>query len=190
MDYQNTSSLQVMGMSPNGEILFKYTNPGQMLEQTFGFDIKYYKGHVKDDKDEHSVNMTLLQQDFNKLDSEGLMTFLPSLTQKLPVQYSVIRDQDVVQQQGQYIDQYTIAFNKNASDPSNQEQAFVKVKFSPILFPELIKFEVELNQVPISDGQNKDITVNWKMFDGFDAQGQFYTDSNEQEMEKRVIGQK
>jgi hypothetical protein len=31
------------------------------------------------------------------------------------------------------------------------------------------------------------VTVNWKMFDNFDPQGQFWTDSNELEMQNRRI---
>lgn len=57
-----------------------------------------------------------------------------------------------------------------------------------MMFTELIKFEVELNQVPLYDlshpenNTNKEISVNWKMYDGFDPKGEFYTDSNEFEM--------
>jgi hypothetical protein len=62
-----------------------------------------------------------------------------------------------------------------------------------MMFTELIKFEVELNQVPLYDlnhpenNTNKEISVNWKMYDGFDPKGEFYTDSNEFEMQKRTI---
>jgi hypothetical protein len=47
------------------------------------------------------------------------------------------------------------------------------------MFNELIQFEVEMNSIPMADHQNKDVTVNWKMYDGFDPKGQFWTDSNE-----------
>jgi hypothetical protein len=62
------------------------------------------------------------------------------------------------------------------------EQAIVKVRFSPTMFGELIKFDVELSPLPFSDNGSKDVTVNWKMFDNFDPKGQFWTDSNELEM--------
>ena len=58
------------------------------------------------------------------------------------------------------------------------------------MFSELIKFDVELDSINTSDGLNKDVTVNWKMYDGFDPMGEFFTDSNELEMQKRVINQK
>jgi hypothetical protein len=79
---------------------------------------------------------------------------------------------------------------KSGVDANSSQQAIVKVKFSPTLFPELIKFDVELDQVPITDGTAKDLIANWKMYDDFDAQGQFFTDSNELEMQKRVLDQK
>lgn len=52
-------------------------------------------------------------------------------------------------------------------------------------FRELIEFEVELNAVPVSDDQGKEIIVTWKMFDGFDANKTFWTDANGLEMQER-----
>ena len=46
----------------------------------------------------------------------------------------------------------------------------LKVLFSEH-FKGLIEFNVELNTIPISDDQGKDITVNWKMFNGFNPKG-------------------
>jgi hypothetical protein len=56
------------------------------------------------------------------------------------------------------------------------------VRYSP-LFDELIEFDVGLSEVPIDDQVSKDITVNWKMFDGFEANRTFWTDSNGLEMQ-------
>lgn len=64
------------------------------------------------------------------------------------------------------------------------------VKFSPTLFSELIKFDVELNSINIGDTLNKDVTINWKMYDGFDPEGEFFTDSNGLDMQKRIINHK
>lgn len=55
------------------------------------------------------------------------------------------------------------------------------------MFEELIQYSVEINSIDVADGTPKDITVNWKMYDGFDPNGQFYTDSNGLEMQKRVV---
>lgn len=55
------------------------------------------------------------------------------------------------------------------------------------MFEELIQFNVEINSIDVSDETPKDITVNWKMYDGFDPKGQFYTDSNGLEMIKRTV---
>jgi len=51
----------------------------------------------------------------------------------------------------------------------------------------LIEFDVELNSIPIDDGLGKDITVNWKMYNGFDPHKTFWTDSNSLEMQRREI---
>jgi len=51
----------------------------------------------------------------------------------------------------------------------------------------MIQFEVELSEVPINDGIGKDVTVNFRMFDGFDANKTFYTDSNGLEMQERRL---
>ena len=52
---------------------------------------------------------------------------------------------------------------------------------------DFIEFSVELNSVPIDDQKQKDITVNWKMYNGFKANKTFYTDSNALEMQQRKI---
>ena len=51
----------------------------------------------------------------------------------------------------------------------------------------MIEFDVELNSIPIEDDQSKDITVNWKMYNGFNPLKTFWTDSNALEMQKREI---
>ena len=68
----------------------------------------------------------------------------------------------------------------------------IKVRFCPGgQLGELIEFDVELNGVPIDlDHQGKDITVNWRMYDGFDANGTFWTDSNGLEMQERHLNQR
>jgi hypothetical protein len=71
-------------------------------------------------------------------------------------------------------------------DPKTQEQAIIKVRFSQFI-PELIEFLVELNSVPVDDDKGKDVMVNWKMFNGFDANQTFWTDSNSLEMVERNI---
>ena len=52
---------------------------------------------------------------------------------------------------------------------------------------EMIEFDVELNPPPIQDQRGKDVTVNFKMLNGFDAKGKFWTDSNGLEMQERKI---
>jgi hypothetical protein len=84
-------------------------------------------------------------------------------------------NQDVIYQSGKHMDQYTILFNNQTSN----EEAIIKVRFSPTVFEQLIEFEVELNEITISPNfRGKDLTVNWNMLDGFDPQEKFWTDSN------------
>lgn len=49
----------------------------------------------------------------------------------------------------------------------------------------MIEIDVELNPAPIEDERDKEVTVNFKLFDGFDPRGQFWTDSNGLEMQMR-----
>ena len=55
------------------------------------------------------------------------------------------------------------------------------VRFSP-RFDDLVEFEVALSEIPINDGDGKDVTVNWQFFDGFNANKTFWTASNGLEM--------
>jgi len=73
------------------------------------------------------------------------------------------------------LDQYTLIFNNKTT----KEQAIAKIRFSPEYFSELVEFEVFINKLPISANyRGKDVTVNWKFYDGFDPKGKFWTDSN------------
>lgn len=52
----------------------------------------------------------------------------------------------------------------------------------------MIEFDVELSPISVKeDKRGKDITVNWKMYDSFNANQTFWTDSNGLEMQKRRI---
>lgn len=105
----------------------------------------------------------------------------------MPHQYGKL-DQDVLYQKGNLLEQWTITFddsNGGPPVPGRYEQAIVKVRFSET-FQELIEFEVELAPVPVHDDlQGKDVIVTWKMFDGFNANKTFWTDSNGLEMQER-----
>ena len=64
---------------------------------------------------------------------------------------------------------------------------FIKIRFSPKFWDEIIEFDVELNPIPIDDGKGKDVTVNWQFFNGFDPKSKFWTDSNGLGMVKREL---
>jgi len=117
---------------------------------------------------------------------EGAYIFRPQWNDPLPHQYGKL-DQDVLYQKGNLLEQWTITYdNSNGSAPvaGKYEQAILKVRFSET-FQEIIEFEVELNTVPVQDDQGKDVIVTWKMFDGFNANKTFWTDSNGLEMQER-----
>lgn len=85
---------------------------------------------------------------------------------------------------GQFIDQWTIKF----IDPKTKMAGTIRVRWSA-LFDEFIEFEVSLAEVPIADYQGRDVIVNWHMFDDFDTNSTFWTDSNGLEMQERHIDQ-
>lgn len=93
-----------------------------------------------------------------------------------------ILDSDVAYEHGQFIDQWTIKFTNS----TNKQSANVRVRYSP-LFDEFIEFDVTLSEVPIDDGVGKDVIVNWKMFDDFETNRTFWTDSNGLEMQQRWL---
>lgn len=101
-----------------------------------------------------------------------------------PFDYGKI-DPEVIVEQGNFVHQWTIKFK----EPTRQQYAIVKARFAPGgQLGELIEFDVELNAVPVElDLQGKDVTVNWRMYDGFDANGTFWTDSNGLEMQERHL---
>lgn len=91
-------------------------------------------------------------------------------------------DDEVLYQKGQLIEQWTISLKGDSE--AGLEQGLIKVRNSP-LFQGLVEFEVELEAIPIKDYKSKDVTVNWKFYDGFDPKGAFFTDSNALEMQSR-----
>lgn len=113
--------------------------------------------------------------------AEGAYLFKVDMDYLYPFQYSTL-DSDVQFEHGVEIDQWTIKYKNESSG----EQAVVKVRYSE-RFNKVVEFEVELSEVPIKDGWGKDVTVNWRMFDGFDANKTFYTDSNGLEMQERRL---
>ena len=68
----------------------------------------------------------------------------------------------------------------------NKQAAIAKVRFSE-RFDEFIEFEVELSEIPIDDKKGKDVTVNFRFLDGFEANKTFWTDSNALEMQERRL---
>lgn len=51
----------------------------------------------------------------------------------------------------------------------------------------MIEFDVELAPLPIWDGLGRDVIVNWKMYNGWNSNSTFFTDSNSLEMSERHV---
>lgn len=174
--------LQIQGVNDKSEVLFQYTDKQQNFSQVFGINLKKYLAHQVLDVD-HISKSDIYEGTEVKLEmerSEGRFILLPEFKTPLPQQFSEV-NADVMYQKGNMIEQWTITYDK-----SNEERALVKVLFSEHM-KGLIEFNVELNTIPIKDDQGKDVTVNFKMFNGFNPQGKFWTDSNGLEMLPRQI---
>jgi len=109
-------------------------------------------------------------------DGEGHYVFMPAWDEPRPTLFSQV-NQDVLYQNGKLLEQWTF----NLEDTNTQERAKIRIRFSEH-FDDMIEFDVELNPIPIMDGRSKDVTVNFKMFNGFDPKGKFWIDSNGLEM--------
>ena len=124
-------------------------------------------------------NEKTLEETLDKEPSEGAYVFKPEWRSPLPTKYGKLSE-DVVYQKGALLEQWTISLN----DPVSDERAIIKVRKSEV-FSELLEFDVELAPVSSKDNKGKDITVNWKMYNGFNAGKTFWTDSNALNMIKR-----
>lgn len=141
------------------------------MSQNFAVGLKYYKATQinKNEKKDYTVDDM----------AEGAYVFMPK--PQGSTQFSNI-DEDIIYEKGSIVEQWTIKFTDNKS----KQYAFMKIRNSPYL-NEFVEFEVELNPTNVEDSQGKDVTVNWKMLDGFDANKTFWTDANGLEMQKRTI---
>lgn len=111
---------------------------------------------------------------------EGAYLLKPLNDTKYLLQYSRL-DSEVIEDTMEYLKQWTFVYNDNL----HEQRAIVKVLFYPH-FSDFIEFAVELNGIPVSDGQGKDVNVFWS-FDDFNANQTFWTDSNGLEMQERII---
>lgn len=91
------TSLEISGFSENGEVLFKYQNPAQDIDQTFGVSLKYYHGHVRKDRDlNRMLHLKKTEEERADLkEGDGPYIFKPEWRDPLPQQYSKLVE-DVV----------------------------------------------------------------------------------------------
>lgn len=98
----NQSKLEILGVGPNQDVLFRYTNPAQGLAQTFGVALKYYKGFVE--MDTKKSGRSSAEEEYVNSDSEGIYTFKTQVDAQKPLEYSDFEQNNVIYQQGQFID--------------------------------------------------------------------------------------
>lgn len=157
-------------------MVFQYTNAEQGVKESFGVNLKKYLAHQQ--RKHMAVKESLpetIEQHFDGWTAEGAYSFQPEWRDPLPRIYGKL-DENVSHQKGKLMEQWTIRFD-SPSVAGGAEQGIIRVRFSPRQ-PDLIEFNVELNQINVGDYQGKDVMVNWKMLDDFKAYGKFYTDSN------------
>lgn len=112
------TGLQVEGFTNEGEVLMLYTNKAQSISQPFAFGLKYYKPHVQVTPKDAAGNDVPRDKRDPSLDlqshpGEGAYTFIPELEKdgySYKYSYSQL-DPNIVYQQGQNLDQYTLYFN-------------------------------------------------------------------------------
>jgi hypothetical protein len=177
------SSLEITGFAEGGEVLFKYLNPAQEIDQTFGISLKKYQGHVSHERELNKLYFKKKTEEelADEKSGDGAYIFRPEWRNPLPNPYSKLIE-DVIYQKGNLVEMWTVLFN----DPKTHEQAIIKILNTPGS-GDFIEFTVELNTIPIDDSKAKDVTVNWKLYNGFSMNKTFWTDSNALEMQERNI---
>jgi len=71
----------------------------------------------------------------------------------------------VIYEQGKIMEQWTLKFH----DDKTKAYGMLKIRYCQGV-NDLVEFDLELNAIPTElDNQGKDVTINWRMYDGFDA---------------------
>jgi hypothetical protein len=69
----------VLGLGPDNDVIFQYTNPAQGIDQTFGVNLKYYQGFIKREFNKLGKDLTKEEKtDMDKVTKMGYKT-MPSL---------------------------------------------------------------------------------------------------------------
>jgi hypothetical protein len=118
----------------------------------------------------------------NIASNEDAFIFRPQWNDPLPKHYSTLQT-NITYQKGAILEQYTLTYGDNKTN----EKAIVNVRFAPLVLSEIIEFEVRLAPIPIDDHKGKDIIVAWKLYNDFNLNGTFWTDSNGLQMQERKI---
>ena len=80
---------------------------------------------------------------------------------------------DIIYEKGKNVELFTIKYQGKRE----KEFGIIKMRHSPY-FNDFLEFEVEVDSIPLDDNKGKDVTMNFKMYDGFNSNGTFWTDSN------------
>lgn len=91
---ENQTKLEILGIGPNQDILFRYSNPKQKLTQNFGVALKFYKGFVK--MDTKPSGKTSEEEEYVNSDSEAIYTFKTAPDAQTPLEYSDFDENNVI----------------------------------------------------------------------------------------------
>jgi len=99
--------------------------------------------------------------------------------------YGVINPKRMQKRQNENSGEFVLVWQKKI----NYETVRASARININKFVDFLKFDVELNEIPIKkDKIGKDIVVDWSFLDDFDTGGEFFIDSNGLEMiEKRLF---
>lgn len=90
----NQTKLEILGIGPNQDVLFRYSNPLQKLQQTFGVNLKYYKGFVK--MDTKMSGKTSAEEEYINSDDEAIYTFKTQVNNQESLVYSDFDENNVI----------------------------------------------------------------------------------------------
>ena len=88
-------------------------------------------------------------------------------------------DPDITYEQGSLVEQWTVKFQ----EPTTKQYAIITIRYSKQKNT-LIEFDTELSPL-LKEKKGKEVTMTWHLYDSYDGNDTFWTDSNGLEMQER-----
>lgn len=138
-------------------MIFEYTDSEYKITQRFVFNLRYYVGRT---------------------DKDGLYEFAVEGEQKSHP-YGALNLRRLQRRENTNSSEFVLIWEQQIKNETVRASSRVSInRFDPF-----IKYDVELNAVPIKgDRTGKDILVDWYMLDGFDSGNKFWVDANGMQM--------